>query len=43
MFMDKIAVLFGPVGGSTEKIARLIAEKIGAEKCDLVPVIACAA
>ena len=35
---NKIAVLFGPVGGSTEKIAKLIAEKIGSDKCDIVPV-----
>ncbi|MGE4288312.1 MAG: flavodoxin [Salinivirgaceae bacterium] len=35
---DKIAVLYGPVGGNTEKVATLVAKKIGAEKCDLIPV-----
>ncbi|MBI9068787.1 MAG: flavodoxin [Salinivirgaceae bacterium] len=34
----KIAVLYGPVGGNTEKVAKLILEKLGAEKCDLIPV-----
>ena len=35
---DKIAVLYGPLGGNTEKAAKLIAKKIGAEKSDLIPI-----
>lgn len=35
---SKIAVLFGPLGGNTERVAKLIYEKIGADKCDLIPV-----
>ncbi|HAM97167.1 MAG TPA: flavodoxin [Marinilabiliales bacterium] len=35
---SKIAVLYGPKGGNTEKIAKLIAKKIGHDKCDLIAV-----
>ncbi|MFA6402469.1 MAG: flavodoxin [Salinivirgaceae bacterium] len=35
---NKIAVLYGPVGGNTERIAKLIANKIGIEKIVLIPV-----
>lgn len=35
---DKIAVLYGPTGGNTEKAAKVIAEKIGAGKSDLIPI-----
>jgi flavodoxin I len=34
----KIAVLFGPEGGNTERVARLVADKIGAVNCTLIPV-----
>ena len=33
-----IAILYGPVGGNTERIASLIFQKIGPEKCELLPV-----
>lgn len=33
-----IAVLFGPLGGSTEKVAKLIEAKLGADKCELVAI-----
>ena len=36
--MNSIAILFGPEGGSTEKIAKMIADEIGADKCDLISV-----
>jgi flavodoxin I len=35
---NEIVVLFGPEGGNTEKVAHLIAEKIGSEKCTVIPV-----
>lgn len=35
---DQIVVLYGPEGGNTEKVAQLIAEKIGNERCSVVPV-----
>ncbi len=35
---SKIAVLYGPKGGNTEKIAKLIVKKIGTNKCDLIAV-----
>ncbi len=33
---NKIAILYGPEGGNTEKVAKLIAKKIGAYKCDMI-------
>ncbi|MDC1106462.1 flavodoxin [Prolixibacteraceae bacterium] len=36
--MNKIALIYGPTGGSTEKVAKLIVEKIGKDKIDLIPV-----
>jgi flavodoxin I len=36
--MDKIAILFGPTGGNTEKAARLVANAFGDGKTDLIPV-----
>ena len=36
--MDKIAILFGPTGGNTEKVARLVAKAFGEGKADLLPV-----
>jgi flavodoxin I len=35
---NKIAVLYGPVGGNTERVAKLIVKKIGSENCVLIPV-----
>ena len=35
---DQIAILYGPTGGNTERVAQLIAEKIGTQKCQLIPV-----
>ncbi len=36
--MKKVGIFYGPVDGSTEKVARKIAELIGSENCDLLPV-----
>ena len=36
--MNKTAVLYGPVGGSTENVAKMIVEQLGADKCDIHPV-----
>ncbi|QZT37496.1 flavodoxin [Halosquirtibacter xylanolyticus] len=36
--MNKIALVYGPTGGSTEKVAKLITEKFGKDKIDLIPV-----
>ena len=36
--MDKIAILFGPQGGNTEKAARLVAKAFGEGNADLIPV-----
>jgi flavodoxin I len=33
-----IAILFGPEGGNTEKVAKLIAQAIGEQKCVLLPI-----
>ena len=38
MEMDKIAILFGPTGGNTEKAARLVAGAFGEGKTDLIPI-----
>ncbi len=34
--MDKIALLYAPAKGRTEKVAKIICEKIGTEKFDLI-------
>jgi len=34
--MEKIAILFAPAKGNTEKIARLIQTKIGSDKIDMI-------
>jgi flavodoxin I len=36
--MDKIAILFGPTGGNTEKAARMVAKAFGEGRTDLIPV-----
>jgi flavodoxin I len=36
--MDKIAILFGPTGGNTEKAARMVARAFGEGKTELIPV-----
>ena len=35
---DQVAVLYGPKGGNTEKVATLISKKIGTDKSVLIPV-----
>lgn len=35
---NKIAILFGPEGGNTERVAQLIYKLIGNERCQLIPV-----
>lgn len=35
---SKIAVLYGPKGGNTEKIAKLISQKLGSESCELIAI-----
>jgi flavodoxin I len=36
--MKKIAILFGPAGGNTEKAARMVAKAFGEGRADLIPV-----
>ncbi|TSA38943.1 MAG: flavodoxin [Porphyromonadaceae bacterium] len=36
--MDKIAILFGPTGGNTEKAARMVAKAFGEDQTHLIPV-----
>ncbi|WP_430809783.1 MULTISPECIES: flavodoxin [unclassified Carboxylicivirga] len=36
--MSKIGVFYGPELGSVEKVARLIQDKLGADKVELIPV-----
>lgn len=36
--MDKIAILFGPTGGNTEKAARMVAKAFGEQNVTLIPV-----
>lgn len=36
--MEKIGLFYGPKGGSTEKVAKRMAEFIGNDKVDLIPV-----
>jgi len=38
MMEKKIALVFGPEGGNTERVAKLVATKIGIDKCILIPV-----
>ncbi|MDA3891637.1 MAG: flavodoxin [Salinivirgaceae bacterium] len=35
---NKIAILFGPEGGNTERVTQLVANKIGNDKCTVIPV-----
>ncbi len=36
--MEKIAILYGPKGGSTERVARLVADIYGSDQTVLIPV-----
>jgi flavodoxin I len=36
--MDKIAILYGPTGGNTEKAARMVAKAFGEDNTVLIPV-----
>jgi flavodoxin I len=36
--MKKIGLFYGPLGGSTEKVAKKIADALGNENVDLIPV-----
>jgi flavodoxin I len=36
--MKKIAIIYGPLKGSTEKVAKMVAEEFGNENVDLIPV-----
>lgn len=36
--MKKVGIFFGPTGGSTERIAKLIQAELGSENADLIPV-----
>ena len=38
IFMDKIAIFYGPLGGNTEKVANEIAQAFGESNCLLLPV-----
>jgi len=38
MMEKKIALLYGPEGGNTERVAKLVAAKIGIHNCTLIPV-----
>lgn len=35
---NNIAIIYGPQGGNTERVAKLLADKIGLENCTLIPV-----
>jgi len=37
--MKKVGIFFGPVGGSTEKVAKQIHKEFGSENADLIPII----
>ena len=37
--MKKVGIFFGPVGGSTERVAKQIQKEFGSEKADLIPII----
>jgi flavodoxin I len=36
--MEKIAIFFGPLNGSVHRVAKMVAEKIGTEKVDLIHI-----
>ena len=36
--MEKIGLFYGPVKGSTEKVAQKVTEQIGNDKVDMIPV-----
>ena len=36
--MKKVAIIYGPVKGSTDKVAKMVAEELGHENVDLIPV-----
>lgn len=36
--MKKIGIFYGPVGGATEKIARMIQKEFGESNADLIPI-----
>lgn len=36
--MNKIAIIYGPLKGSTEKVAKLVAKEFGEENIDMIPV-----
>lgn len=36
--MEKTAIFFGPLNGSVHRVAKLVAEKIGPEKVDLIHI-----
>lgn len=38
MIMKKIGIFYGPEGGNVEKVALLVAKKIGSDRADLIPV-----
>lgn len=38
MDMEKIGIFYGPEGGNVEKVARMVADKFGADRADLIPV-----
>jgi len=37
--MKKVGIFFGPVGGSTERVAKQIQKEFGSENADLIPII----
>jgi len=37
--MKKVGIFYGPTGGSTEKVAKLIQKKLGSENADIKPII----
>lgn len=36
--MNKVGIFFGPEGGATEKIAKMIQKELGASNADLIPI-----
>lgn len=36
--MNKIAIFYGPLGGNTEKVAKMVATTMGEKNCILLPV-----
>ncbi|MBN2668824.1 MAG: flavodoxin [Bacteroidales bacterium] len=37
--MSKIALFFGPVGGNVDKVTKMLADTIGHDKVDIIPVV----